>query len=207
MLTPERLEDAIEALVAGTDHGENLEARRAGLAADLARIEAELKKLVDAVASGAAVQPLLDAIKAREAERVALRAKLADAEALAKAGPAWDRALHRDILRAGLKDWNALLALDPAAGRQQLRALLTSPIVVSRRASGAWDYRVTGVLDRVIRGVLGLRVPASELAWPEEEVEALNSGQAAGSAEPEPGSGSSAIPVCPRGDSNTRHAV
>lgn len=47
-----------------------------GMTVDLRWVEAELKRISDAVAAGAVVQTLLEAIKSREQERRDLLAKL-----------------------------------------------------------------------------------------------------------------------------------
>lgn len=129
ILTRERLEYVIEQLLAAADQGDQLASRRESLTADLTRIEGELKRLGDAVAAGAAVQTLLDAIKAREQERADVKAKLEHLDGLAKASQSWDRDVYGGLLPAALKDWHALMEYCPQGGRQALRQLLTGPIV------------------------------------------------------------------------------
>ena len=62
---------------------EALATERDMLTAQIAKLEAELGRLADAVASGAASRTLVDAIQARETERRELTAKLEHVEGLA----------------------------------------------------------------------------------------------------------------------------
>ena len=210
VLTPERLEAVIERYVAEFAAGQLQAAgQRAAMLADLARIEGELTKLADAVASGAAVQTLLDAIKAREGERRDLRAKLEHLDGMEKAAGTFDRDTFRRDVRAVLKDWNTLMGARPADGRRALRDLRVGPIFVMRTPVGAWCYKITGGLSKILSGLLfHVQIPADCEGDPffdagpvvftdPDIVQLIDS-----SGDPEVQSR-----WCPRGDSNTRLAV
>src|SRR5262249_2829600 len=149
VLTPAMLKTVVDNLVADATRPEAPGAREA-VQAELHRVEAELKNLVAAVASGAAVVTLLDGIKAREAQQRELIAKLARLHD--RAGAAGDdRPTIEAKLREQAQDWNGAFAISPAAGRQILRKVLSSPIYIKKTSQG-WSYRFTGHLGNLIRG-------------------------------------------------------
>ena len=111
------------------------------LAAELRRVEAELKRLADAVVSGAAVETLRAAIRSREQERRELAAKLAQLDALQQTA---SQEVVEKIQAEG-KSWRGPMALSPAAGRQILRRGLASPIFV-KHASGDSSGDAPGTL-------------------------------------------------------------
>jgi hypothetical protein len=102
VLTRESLDAHLKTLAEDRpDH----EAKRRPIQAELARAEAELKKLGDAVARGASVQTLLDAIKGREAERRELLAQIEHLDGLSKAADNYNSAAHVAAWKILLPDW------------------------------------------------------------------------------------------------------
>jgi hypothetical protein len=89
--------------------------------------------------------------KARETKKQGLLAKLARLADAQRASEA-DRPTIEAKLKEQAKDWNGAFAISPAAGRQILRRVLSSPIYVAKAESGGWRYRFTGHLGNLIRG-------------------------------------------------------
>ena len=160
VLTPEHLDALLKTWAEDRpDH----EAKRGPVQAELARVEAELKKLADAVAGGAAVQTPLDGMKAREAERRELLAQLEHLDGLMKAAARYDSKAHLAAWKTILPDWHQALTGMGPSGRQYLRSLLRGPIFVSRGTDGVWRYEGQGTLGDIFKGWLGIRIPDAEL--------------------------------------------
>ena len=193
LLTPERLDEVLQAYATEwTAQADAHAIQRAGLTADLATVDQELKNLTAALAGGAAVATVLDGIKEREARRRDLRARLdaLDAETQAAGRVSRDEQLHG--LRSVCKDWRTLLHADAAHGRRVLRDLRIERVIVRRDDDGIWSCQLRGALDKLIGGRF-FEVPGEVGATWEVEVEV-------------PASQVDYL-SCPRGDSNTRHAV
>jgi Recombinase zinc beta ribbon domain/ABC transporter substrate binding protein/Recombinase len=185
VLTPENLETLLRTWA---EHRPDHEAKCRATQEDLARVEAELKRLADAVARGAAVQTLLDGIKAREADRRGLLAQLEHLDGLTKAAASFDSEAHLAELKTVLTGWHEALTVAGPAGRQYLRSLLRGPVYVTRDKSGSWHYEGQGALGNVFRGWLGIfRVPAAEIDAMNEMADEFNakSAQAPESSEAE----------------------
>lgn len=91
ILTPDMLEAVVVQRLTDAGAPKTTAAKRAAVQAEVRRVDTELKRLGDAVAAGAAVETLLGAIKAREAERRGLLARIEQLDELAKAAAACDR--------------------------------------------------------------------------------------------------------------------
>jgi hypothetical protein len=102
-------------------------------------------------------------------------------------------------LKAELTSWRKALEGMGAGGRRVLRSLLTGPVLVQREQDGSWAFEGHGSMGEVIKGWLGIHVPVEEL----EALEAEN----AAVTQLEPAEAQVHQQWCPRGDSNTRHAV
>lgn len=165
LLTPEALETHIRQYVAAAAAPESA-AQRATLVAEIERLDGEISRLTDAVAArGAALPPLFEAIARREADRQGYRGRIEALDAIAQTVAQFDPGAYAAELRATLTDWTkALDAKGPhaAKGRRIVRSLLNGPITLTRVADG-WAYRGETVLNRAIRGLLGLRVLAMDL--------------------------------------------
>jgi site-specific DNA recombinase len=199
LLTPERLDQVLQDLATEwTAQADAHAVQRAGLTADLTMVESELKNLAAALAGGASVTTVLDGIKEREGRRRDLRARLDALDAEGEAAGRVSRTEHLAALRRICKDWRTLLQADPAHGRRVLRDLRIERVVVRRDEDGAWSYQLRGALDKLIGGdkLFGGRffeVPDRKgSAW-DVEIEIPDAQVDQDS--------------CPRGDSNTRHAV
>ena len=115
---------------------EALARQRQDVAAQVTKLDTELTKLGDAVASGEAPQTLLLAIKSRETERQRLQASLEHLDGLAiEAEDAFDVATWLEETKGLLANLRLTLEADPAAGRQVMRRLLVGPIIVTPRVT------------------------------------------------------------------------
>ena len=148
VLTPALLETVVSNLIAEATKPEAPGAREE-LQGELRRVEGELTRLADAVAAGAVVETLLAAIKTREQEKRDLVAKLAQLDNLPQAA---DRESIEAKIKDKAKDWQGALTLSPAAGRQVLRRVLTSPIFIRQTGERSWKFRYTGTLGKLFSG-------------------------------------------------------
>jgi hypothetical protein len=135
ILTPALLDTVVSNLIDEATRPEAPGARE-HVETELRRVEGELTRLADAVASGAAVETLLGAIKTREREKKELVAKLAGLDATHEA--AADRATVVAKIQAEAASWHGALELSPAAGRQILRRVLAA------RSTSPWTLLVDG---------------------------------------------------------------
>ena len=146
-------------------------AQRVTVEAELQRVEAELTRLVEAVAMESAPAAVLDAIRARERRRDDLRARLEHLDGLARALRLNPAALET-ALRAEVEHWRKTLTAEPVQARQLIRKLLNGRLTFT-------PDPVRGVYVVTGRASYG-RLLTATLGHKRE---------------------------CPRGDSNTRHAV
>jgi hypothetical protein len=113
---------------------------RATLERTLRRLDAECRRLADAIASGAALGSVVAALRAREAERTTVQVKLERLDGLSRAARAWDR---EDIVRAvrdRLSDWHGLLESEPVQAWQFLRNVLAGRIVFTAYSEAPQPY-------------------------------------------------------------------
>jgi site-specific DNA recombinase len=122
-----------------------------GYRAELQRVEAELGRLTEAIATGGQMAPLLAAVQARQTRRDELRAGIAAAGAPAGI----DRRTIEKRVRAKLADWRRLLTSSIEDGRNLLRQVLGGPL---RFVPEKKQYRFEGVaaIDRLLSGIAGL---------------------------------------------------
>src|SRR5215471_8958093 len=103
------------------------------------------------------------------------------------------RADHLAALRKVCGDWRTLLHADPAHGRRVLRDLRIDRVVVRRDQHGRWSYKLVGDLSK-LAGFDGNFYAVTDeglASWLDEPEPIVQEDQDS----------------CPRGDSNTRHAV
>jgi hypothetical protein len=128
---------------------------RARLTTRLETVEAELKRLTDAVATGISVTTLADALSARELERQRIREQLSATNIELTLG-AEDRVRIRAELTELLKDGRDLLAQYVTQSRKILRKVLTKRVrfIVETRG-GVAGYRVEaeGTLQPLFRAL------------------------------------------------------
>jgi site-specific DNA recombinase len=161
ILTPTRVEQAVHDGL--EDHAQWL-AQFAGEREDLEkavrRIGVELQRLATAVAEGAAVKTLLEAIKTRERERDALQAKLEHLDGLQRASESWDARAYGEKVREILGDWQRLLGASPEVARQVIGKLLTTPIQVfpveAEDGSRYFRFGARGSYSRALGGIIGI---------------------------------------------------
>ena len=178
---------------------------------------------------------VLNAIAEREAARKKIAAELVSLDRQAQVARDFDQGAEERRLREELKTWRDVLEHSPQRGRTALREMLHGPIQAKWfPETDAWSFygvaTFGGVLHRIysvgltqeeldeynrmstllnaaaaLGPVAFRRVFADSLSVAEME-EVLGSASHAGSADA-PSTSGVQRPVCPRGDSNTRHAV
>ena len=161
ILTVERVERTVRgALEDRAEHPAQVEARRQGLAQALGKVESEIERLTSAIAGGADLKSVVEALKSRERERDDLRVRIEYADGLAKAAAAWDSGAQGEVLRVALADWHGLLDAEPVVARQILRKLLLGPIHVlpEQDDEGRWtfSFAAAATYDRAIHGIIGV---------------------------------------------------
>ena len=133
--------------------GSDAETKRQQVAAEQGRLAIELARLTEAIAAGGGVS-LVGAVNAREAQLETLRGELRALDQLTQVGRL-DRIQLERTARECLTDWQGLLAGQPVQARQMLRKLLEGRLVFTPMADGtAVEFRGTGVLDPVLRGIV-----------------------------------------------------
>jgi site-specific DNA recombinase len=143
--------------------GSDAETKRQQVEAEQGRLAIELARLTEAIAAGGGVS-LVGAVKA---QLETLRGELRALDQLTQVGRL-DRIQLERTARECLTDWQGLLAGQPVQARQMLRKLLEGRLVFTPMADGtAVEFRGTGVLDPVLRGIVdGDGLPkASGSSW------------------------------------------
>lgn len=106
-------------------------------------VEGELSHLVSALASGANLPTVVQAIHAREARREAIVARLASLERVA-AMPRKDRGTLRAELQRRAEDWREPLARNVPQARQLLRKVLADRLTVTPDTAADRESAITG---------------------------------------------------------------
>lgn len=141
-------------------------AQRQAVEADLKKLDREVARLVEAVASGdGEVRPLVDAMKTKQRLRDDVAARLEHLDGLEKAASSFDVVEWLEETRELLEDLKNTLEADSAAGRGVLRSLLVGPLTVTPEIDEAgrcvaWTYQGDGRLDKVLAGRLPGQAPA-----------------------------------------------
>jgi hypothetical protein len=216
----------VDALVRKGSEAEALAARRAPLTADLARLDRELGNVTAAIATGQRPEVVLAAIAEREAARKKIAAEIANLERQERLVRDFDTGAEELRLRDELKTWRDLLEREPQHGRTVLRQMLRGPIRARWDGDDRWMLYGVASFGGAIRRLFPIQESEAEAARANEYVDfieaELGAGRdpfgavaIAGGSGPASHDGSagstptSAVqrPTCPRGDSNTRHAV
>jgi hypothetical protein len=132
------------------------EAQRDEIRRSLSRLDGELVRLAAAVAQGAGLGCLIDALRAREAERDELRLQLAALEGRRRLA-SMDASRLADAARNRLTDWQGLLNRQPEQTRQILGKLIVGRLVFTPRREGSvgyYDFAGQGSLTRLLAGVV-----------------------------------------------------
>jgi hypothetical protein len=95
---------------------------------------------------------LLGAIKARQQEREALEARLAELDDEARA--VREAASEVERLRSAWKNWGGALDAEPVLARQLLKRVISGTIAVTP-AEGGWGYQGHGDFDGLLAGAIG----------------------------------------------------
>ena len=164
VLTEEMVKTAVEKALAKHRAGEGAKLdRRTSIERELSLIEAYETNLVDAIAKGQSMDPLLAKLNAEEARKKDLIRELAQL-ATGNQVTFLDEARLKRELKARLADTKALMGRHIAGSRRLLRTLLEQPLRCEAvREGDRKEYRVTGT---------GSYLPL----WP-EQLTPLNSSQ------------------------------
>jgi site-specific DNA recombinase len=169
LLRPDVLDEAIGRVVDHLDP-EATDRETTGLETERTRIDAELRRLADAIASaGSDLPALVQAVQDREHERATLQARLEELAARRQLARLDRSRLDKD-LRERLTDWQGLIQQQPQQARQGLRKLLEGRLVFAPTADGtAVEFTGQGCLDPVLAGVIEMwtRPPRTGVSWNE----------------------------------------
>ena len=141
------IDRALDRLQTGQEHVSD---RRGRLQSELLQIEAQERRLVDAVARGEGLEPLLARLKAEGERKQVVRRELETLPG-ANYGPVRDRADMKREFLARIADAKAFLARHTLHARQILRKLLTGPYTSrpsSTRGRGRFAFGLKGVTRR-----------------------------------------------------------
>jgi site-specific DNA recombinase len=155
VLTPEIVEAVVTRTIelARLEPDEHAERQRR-LTSEAQRLQEEIARLTEAIATGGSLAPLVEALKDRERQRADALARLEHLDGLSRA-PEWGNGI-RDTLRVRLNEWNGFLGRQPEIARQILRKLLLGRLVLQPDET-ARAYTVQGrasygrLLDGIIR--------------------------------------------------------
>jgi hypothetical protein len=128
--------------------------RAEALESERARIRQELGRLAAAIAGGAALSSVMDALRERERRRDAIANELA----ALRTDAARDLRQLADVeseIRGQLDDWRGMLGDDTAGARQMLRTLLPGRLVFTPQ-EGAVEFVGEGDLGRLFTGLVDL---------------------------------------------------
>jgi hypothetical protein len=122
---------------------------------ELAAVEREIARLVEALALGGEMASLVSALKARQTRQCELQRTLAEASAIR---PQVDRAALERHVRDRAAAWPSMLTGSVEDGRQLFREILVGPIRFTPEKGAKLVYRFKGELafGRLFSGVAGL---------------------------------------------------
>ena len=141
------------------DNGSGPEVPARGLAAELARLDAEVARLTAAIAAGGELSALLVGLQERERRRAYVRAELAELERqrATSARSRFDVGRVLDVMRTALTDWQGMLRQETGPARRALRALLAGRLVFTaqeRDGERFYTFEGPGTISPVIAGAL-----------------------------------------------------
>jgi site-specific DNA recombinase len=162
LLRPERLEAVLDRAIATWQTGHlDRNARRLQLEQRAATLTREMANLTDALAQGAAVTSIAEALATREAERRRVQEDLATATAEATWRPA-DWARFGEALATVLEQWRGELRADPITARPLLGKLLPQRVQIAAHVvDGHEGFRIegTGSVEAVLPDEVRKLVP------------------------------------------------
>jgi site-specific DNA recombinase len=155
VLRPEIVEGAIaDAVEALRPHSDTMAVKRRELETQLATIEAELNRLVTAIASGGELSSLLAATKERERQRDHVRQQLTSAIGLSAVSRLDVRKIERDI-RARVKDWRGVLDRQTPVARQIVGKLLGDQrLVFTAKKDKTYEFTGRASLGALLQGAV-----------------------------------------------------
>jgi site-specific DNA recombinase len=161
VLRVEVLETSLYKAVATLQAPPAFEDRGGDLREELARIEAEVIRLVQAVTAGGEIPALVGAMQERERRRLHLRTELAAIERQAPVrqddGDV-ERALA--VMREALTDWQGMLRQETGPARRAMQALLKGRLVFTpqeRDGERFYTFDGEGSISPIIAGIAGLQ--------------------------------------------------
>ena len=145
--------------------GETVQQREA-LETELRKVEAELSRYAEAIATAGALDAIVAAMKEREIRRTSLRSELAKLEGRAKVA-SLDTAHLMVNLRERLTDCQGLLQRQTPEARQLLRNLLVGRLVFTPRedVNGRYyEFVGQGSISELLTGVV-----LPKVWWPQRD--------------------------------------
>ncbi len=155
LLSPEIVQAAVSRAMEQLDHLPAKDDEVELVRAELADVETEIGRLTEAVAGGANVASMVQAIKDRERRRKSLAGRLAALEAVSQ-WPNRDQNEMSKDLEKRLADWRGLFGRHVGQTRQLLRKLLVGRLTVTPDVREDGRYaRITGTgtLEPLVRGL------------------------------------------------------
>ena len=145
-------------------------ARLEELQADVKRLDGELVRLADAVATGGEIRALVDRLQATQRRRDEAAGHVEHLAGQQEVVEKLDVAAWVEEMRELFTDLARTLEADPQAGRGVLRGLLATPITLTpvldeRGRLTDWDYMATGAFDQLVAGRLS-QGPKPLPQWP-----------------------------------------
>jgi site-specific DNA recombinase len=127
--------------------------RRAAVRADLVVVEAEITRLVAAIAKAPDLGSLLDALRAKEHRRAALQAELLALDGLGRVRTLAPAALT-PVIVAKLTDWSGLMGRRVDQARAILRSLLVGRIRFTPQADGTVEFVGSATIGPLVAGTV-----------------------------------------------------
>jgi site-specific DNA recombinase len=193
LLEPMELVKALSAEIARRQaQPEAVRAQRAEAQAKVARLRAAVENLNTAIEEGGQIKSMVERLALREAELRDAQAALEHLDGLELGTEPVDEVAILEEIVTVIKALKDNLDGDPAHGRQVVKRLLQTPIDVGPDEAGGWSFKFrASFLD----APLDLAAPDGTVPLRPTEREFRGSVRRGDSR------------WCPRGDSNTRHAV
>lgn len=146
----DRVIDRAVDIVLATDPAAR-DADRERITQALARVEQEIARFTAAIGAGGDLASLLEALKAREQQRTALRAQLASlapTRNYARDATAW-----RLAARTQVKDWRGCLERNTQEARRVLSTLVDGPIrFMPLPERDGWRFEARGTIEPLLSG-------------------------------------------------------
>ena len=159
----EILADRLKEMTAGSD---GVREEITALRAEVAKLDAALERLLDAIVEGGDAKSIMPRMRATERERDALTAKLEHLDGMLQGSDSFDPVQWMADISALLStiDVSFGIAVAPEGARRILRECLPVPVKVTPDAEGGWTYEGVGSfeqegLQRAMKAVKGQIAP------------------------------------------------